>query len=455
MPLNTQTSAVVPNVQPQFVAAQWTQNASTTEPLANQQSMANKMLSNADRTAVASDIQPQFVAAQTTQSASAGEPPANQQAQISAGMPLNSDPSLSAPGTQPQFVAAQPPREAAATELPPTQQAPMAAAPVLDGSVAKAPRAEITSNGTQVVDNPTTVVGQMLQASVQASLRDAFTGNTAVVATGATGPNQPAKAAELRQAPGTTAPKNPSVTNATNADINKTASAAVGAHNVSSGNQNSRQSPQNASSSPDQTGFAAARVAASSLPQAQVQTIATSGASHEAASSASMPAGFADRSRVAEQVETSGISQQDIGEGAVTTAINSAKLIQALGQTEMRVGMHTSDFGDISIRTSVSQQQMQAQISVDHSELSQTIAAHISSVQTKLGDEHGIQASIQIDNQGSSQSSDSEQFSQKQQNAFAGSARSADAADHTEADMGINLGMLVAASENHRLDIRA
>jgi hypothetical protein len=98
---------------------------------------------------------------------------------------------------------------------------------------------------------------------------------------------------------------------------------------------------------------------------------------------------------------------------------------------------------------------MQAQISVDHSELSQAIAAHISSVQTKLGDEHGIQASIQIDNQGSSHSSNSEQSSQKQQDAFAGSARSADAADLTEADKGINLGMLVAASGNHRLDIRA
>ena len=71
---------------------------------------------------------------------------------------------------------------------------------------------------------------------------------------------------------------------------------------------------------------------------------------------------------------------QEISDGAATTVINSAKLIQAMGQTEMRVGLHTTDFGDISIRTSGSQQQMSAQISLDHSELSQTIADHIAAV---------------------------------------------------------------------------
>ena len=455
MPLNAKPSAVVSHTQAPLVAAQWTPNAPATEPPATQQShAANEMPLNARPSAVVSDIQPQLIAAQATQGAPGAELPANQQGTANK-VPLNSDSSTVAADIQAQFAAAQWTRNASAAELAANQQARMALGAVLDGAVAKGPRAEVTSNGTQVVDGPTTAVGEMLQASVEASLRVAFPDNAAVGAIGATGRIQPAKAAELKEAPGTTAPKNPSLTNAADADINKTGSTAVGVHNGSSGGQNSDQSPQNMNGSPDQIESAAARVAASSLPQAQVQTIATSGASHEIASSVSMPNGLADRSRSAGQVETPGINQQDIGEGVVTTAINSAKLIQTMGQTEMRVGLHTSDFGDISIRTSVSQQQMQAQISVDHSELSQAIAAHISSVQTKLGDEHGIQASIQIDNQGSSHSSNSEQSSQKQQDAFAGSARSADAADLTEADKGINLGMLVAASGNHRLDIRA
>ena len=455
MPLNAKPSAVVSHTQAPLVAAQWTPNAPATEPPATQQAhAANEMPLNARPSAVVSDIQPQLIAAQATQGAPGAELPANQQGTANK-VPLNSDSSTVAADIQAQFAAAQWTRNASAAELAANQQARMALGAVLDGAVAKGPRAEVTSNGTQVVDGPTTAVGEMLQASVEASLRVAFPDNAAVGAIGATGRIQPAKAAELKEAPGTTAPKNPSLTNAADADINKTGSTAVGVHNGSSGGQNSDQSPQNMNGSPDQIESAAARVAASSLPQAQVQTIATSGASHEIASSVSMPNGLADRSRSAGQVETPGINQQDIGEGVVTTAINSAKLIQTMGQTEMRVGLHTSDFGDISIRTSVSQQQMQAQISVDHSELSQAIAAHISSVQTKLGDEHGIQASIQIDNQGSSHSSNSEQSSQKQQDAFAGSARSADAADLTEADKGINLGMLVAASGNHRLDIRA
>ena len=455
MPFNAEPSAVVSHTQAPLVAAQWTPNAPATEPPATQQShAANEMPLNARPSAVVSDIQPQLIAAQATQGAPGAELPANQQGTANK-VPLNSDSSTVAADIQAQFAAAQWTRNASAAELAANQQARMALGAVLDGAVAKGPRAEVTSNGTQVVDGPTTAVGEMLQASVEASLRVAFPDNAAVGAIGATGRIQPAKAAELKEAPGTTAPKNPSLTNAADADINKTGSTAVGVHNGSSGGQNSDQSPQNMNGSPDQIESAAARVAASSLPQAQVQTIATSGASHEIASSVSMPNGLADRSRSAGQVETPGINQQDIGEGVVTTAINSAKLIQTMGQTEMRVGLHTSDFGDISIRTSVSQQQMQAQISVDHSELSQAIAAHISSVQTKLGDEHGIQASIQIDNQGSSHSSNSEQSSQKQQDAFAGSARSADAADLTEADKGINLGMLVAASGNHRLDIRA
>jgi hypothetical protein len=168
-----------------------------------------------------------------------------------------------------------------------------------------------------------------------------------------------------------------------------------------------------------------------------------------------MADGLANGTRPAEQTEVSTVNQQETGESGVTTVINSAKLIQAMGQTEMRVGMHSSDFGDISIRTSGTQQQMSAQISLDHSELSQTIAAHISSVETKLGNEHGIQASIQINNQGSTHSSDSQQPSQRQQNAFAGSARTVDATDAAEAETKTTIGMLVAAGNDHRLDIRA
>jgi hypothetical protein len=419
--------------------------------------MANEAPVHADPSAVASYIQAQFVAAPVTQQSSAAELPANQQAQAPTEMSANADRSAVASYVQAQFVAAPVIQQASATEPPATQQAHLAAAAASNGSVAERPHTDVTSNRAQVADSARSVSGETVQASVQVPLPAAFLDMAAMGADGATGWKQPVKAAELKDAPGTTALKNPTLTKATDAEINNTASTAVGAHNGTPAGQNSGQSSQNTNGNADQTESVSARVATSSLSQAQaqVQTIAASGASHEIASSAPMPRGLADGSRLAEQTEAPISNQRDMGEGAVTTAINSAKLIQAMGQTEMRVGLHTTEYGDISIRTSVSQQQMQAQISLDHSELSQAIAAHISSVQTKLGDEHGIQASIQINNQGTSYSSDSGQPSQRQQYAFAGSTGPADAADYAEADNGMSLGMLAATGNEHRLDIRA
>ena len=64
--------------------------------------------------------------------------------------------------------------------------------------------------------------------------------------------------------------------------------------------------------------------------------------------------------------------------------------------------MHSAEFGDISIRTSVSQQQLTAQISVDHSELGSAISAHLPSLQSKLGSEFGLHASIDVNQLGGS-----------------------------------------------------
>ena len=78
-----------------------------------------------------------------------------------------------------------------------------------------------------------------------------------------------------------------------------------------------------------------------------------------------------------EESRNSTLDQVDSGITTGTSVINSARLVQSISETEMRLGMHSAEFGDISIRTSVSQQQMQAQISVDHDELGNAISAHI------------------------------------------------------------------------------
>lgn len=142
-----------------------------------------------------------------------------------------------------------------------------------------------------------------------------------------------------------------------------------------------------------------------------------------------------------------------------TSGINAAKLVQALGETEMHVGMQSAEFGNVSIRTLISQQQMQAQISVDHSALGQAIAASIPTMQAKLGVEYGLQTSIQVNHQGGAASGGQGSPSQRdQQGGFTSSARSESVTGPGELDVGVGAGIgispVVWASAD-RLDIRA
>ena len=65
--------------------------------------------------------------------------------------------------------------------------------------------------------------------------------------------------------------------------------------------------------------------------------------------------------------------------------MSTSRLIQTLGQTEMRVGLRSSEFGDISIRTSSTRDNVFAQISLDHADLAKSLATHIPEMQAKLG----------------------------------------------------------------------
>jgi hypothetical protein len=178
-------------------------------------------------------------------------------------------------------------------------------------------------------------------------------------------------------------------------------------------------------------------------------------AAPETAAAHRTPDGPVDTSRAIDQREVSDPAHADSSEDAAATTISAAKLTQAMNATEMRVGMHSTEFGDISIRTSVSQQELLAHISLDHSDLSQALAAHLSSMQTKLGDDSGLRTSIQIDHQGSAPSGGSEHSSPREQRPFASSVRTESAANLAEVDNNLNPAYLAMASDGRRLDIRA
>ncbi len=79
--------------------------------------------------------------------------------------------------------------------------------------------------------------------------------------------------------------------------------------------------------------------------------------------------------------------------------INTAKLIQSMGQSEMRVGMRSTDFGNISISTSATRDLISAQISLDHGELARTLATHLPEMQAKFGGDQAMNVRIDMNGQ--------------------------------------------------------
>lgn len=76
--------------------------------------------------------------------------------------------------------------------------------------------------------------------------------------------------------------------------------------------------------------------------------------------------------------------------------INSAKLIQSMGQSEMRVGMRSNEFGNISISTSTTRDSISAQISLDHGELAKELTAHLPEMQARLGGDQAVNVRIDM-----------------------------------------------------------
>jgi hypothetical protein len=142
----------------------------------------------------------------------------------------------------------------------------------------------------------------------------------------------------------------------------------------------------------------------------------------------------------------------DGSETIATSGVNAARLIQTLNETGMHVGMHSAEFGDISIRTLVSQQQMTAQISVDHSDLGRALAANVPTMQTKLGDDLGLRASIQVHQSGASFSGDQSNTSGGQQKAYGAPTQVGSISLAAEVE---TAGLGTAFNEGNRLDIRA
>jgi hypothetical protein len=243
-----------------------------------------------------------------------------------------------------------------------------------------------------------------------------------------------AKSPDLQGANGAT--KAPASASQTAASVSSTAGAG-----------NANQTSQHAQAGASQPALAPARSADSGAMPAQ--SIPVQGAPREAAAHAQTDAP-SGATRAAGQP----LPQQS-GDAA-TAAINNARLIQSMSQTEMRVGMHSAEFGEISIRTMVSQQQLTAQISVDHGDLASTISTHIPAMQEKLGGDTGLKALVEVSQGNMSFSGERGNSSPRQQPSHAAPVRIEDTNSSIETEYPVSRPTTTWAVGNaYRLDIRA
>jgi hypothetical protein len=238
------------------------------------------------------------------------------------------------------------------------------------------------------------------------------------------------------------------------ASSSKTAQAGAGSNAGSSlGSQNGGQSAQH--SAPDGSQTAAVISKSPDGAAAGVQSVPMHPASHGAAGATGAPDNNKATASPADRGPDTAASVAD-GEDSVTrSSLNTSKLMQTMSESEMRVGMHSTEFGNISIRTTVSPQQMLAQISLDHSDLSQAISSHAATIQTKLGNDSGLRTLIEVNQQTASSAGNSGSSPQREQQGFVRSVRADSTAVPVEADVGVIPAALVNTNNGHRLDIRA
>lgn len=211
---------------------------------------------------------------------------------------------------------------------------------------------------------------------------------------------------------------------------------------------NSDQTTQHAQPGASQVAVAAPKAADGAAPQ--IQVLAAQPAPHES------PASHIRTDSPAEAARPNNLpAEPQTADTAATSGINTARLIQNMGETEMRVGMRSAEFGDISIRTAVSQQQMMAQISVDHSDLGKAISAHIPAMQEKLGGELGLRAMVEVSQSGMSFSSERGYSSQQQPKTYSLPAVSESIQPSAEADPALLRTTTSEPGNSYRLDIRA
>jgi hypothetical protein len=92
-----------------------------------------------------------------------------------------------------------------------------------------------------------------------------------------------------------------------------------------------------------------------------------------------------------------------------TSLLSSAKLVERMGESELRLGIRAGEFGNVDIRTSMARNQFTAEISVERGELGRVLAAELPSLQNRLSEQRIPVTNIVLQNPSGGNSGQSEQ----------------------------------------------
>lgn len=246
-----------------------------------------------------------------------------------------------------------------------------------------------------------------------------------------------------------TLPKGPTPVSAAGNAKDKESTATTGTSAASAQSPtSSNQTVQRPDANLSQSGPAAPRSENSVSPQ--IQVIASQGALHNVGPSAGHAESAAEPSRSGGQP-----APVQTADNAAGSVVNTANLVQKMSETEMSVVMHSTEYGAISIRTSISEQQMTAQISIDHGDLGRALSAHIPAMEAKLGGDLGVRALVEVNQTAMSFSGERGNSPQREQQNFAKPLALNDGAPVVGETDYRALHLATGSGGNYRLDIRA
>lgn len=191
-------------------------------------------------------------------------------------------------------------------------------------------------------------------------------------------------------------------TNSTNATDGAGGAAGVKQQGVSPVQSGSQADSQSSSSGDQSQGDSSVPVQNAAMAQVNLATHTAGGDLHAQTTAVTPVVPVAPSASIAPGHPSSTadrVASAEIAAAPTPPVINTAKVIQSMGQTEMRVGMRSDEFGAISIRTSATRDLVSAQISLDHGDLAKVLATHLPEMQSRLG---GQAVDVRIDMNGHS-----------------------------------------------------